>query len=205
MSALRFEDQRSAHDFETFARRALRIAPDGAMRLQASDTVLASWVEVLPGRTLTHSGLTLGLRVQRLAESAHVDVAVSLASLRDRLARGMEQTLSVPPQEVSAPWLGITPPRSGWEPVAATTTARLQEIAREGIAEVAAGTPDVAGAAAVASLRERVWGRVQPEGFPAAVAFAADALGFVIGDEAQWHRCGPWGRLSTPAGYVLTR
>lgn len=205
MTTLHFEDQRSADDFATFVRRALRVAPDGALRLQTSGTVLASWVEVLPGRSLTHTGLTLGLRVQRLTQPADLDIAVALVAVRDRLARGVETVFFVPPQQVSAPWLGISAPRSGWEPAATIAVARLQEIAREGIAEVAAGTPVVAGAAAVANLRERVWGRVPEEGMPAGAAFAADALGFLVGDEASWHRCGRWGRLSTPAGFVLTR
>lgn len=205
MTDLRLDDERSAADFATFVGRALRVNPDGALRLQAAGEVLACWVEVLPGRGLMRSGLALALRVQRLAEPAWLDTAVALAALRDRLARGIIDTIPVPPQEVSAPWLAITPPRSGWQPVASVTVERLRDAARVGVLEVADGTPPGAGAAAVADLRQRVWSRSVDDVVPAGAAFAADALGFLAGEAAQVHRAGPWTRLSTPAGYVLTR
>lgn len=207
MSALHLEDEQAAADFATFVGRALRVAPDGAMRLQAAGEVLAGWVEVLPGRGLMHSGLTLGLRVQRLAQPAQLDVAVALVALRDRLARGIGETIPVPPQQVSAPWLGISAPRSGWTQVGEVSAESLRDAARVGVLQVADGTPDGAGAAAVAALRERVWSRPVQDVLPAGAAFAADALGFLGSSTgpALVHRCGAWTRLSTSAGYVLTR
>lgn len=205
MTSLRLEDERAAADFATFVGRALRVNPDGALRLQAAGEVLACWVEVLPGRGLVHSGLALGLRVQRLAEPASLDTAVSLAALRDRIARGLDDAIPVPPHEVSAPWLAISPPRSDWEPVAELSVERLRDAARVGVLEVADGAPEGSGAAAVADLRHRVWTRAVDEVVPAGAAFAADALGFLVGETAVVHRRGPWTRLSTPAGYVLTR
>jgi hypothetical protein len=90
----------------------------------------------------------------------------------------------------------------------------LQRTASEGIAEVADGTPDGAGAHAVTALRERVWGRLvgadgagslEPE-YPAALAFAAYALGFLApGTESTIATNGRWTRLTTPAGHTLTR
>lgn len=205
MSSLRFEDAHSAADFATFVRRAMRLSPDGAVRLQCAGSVLASWVEVLPGRSLTHSGLVLGLRVQRLAAPVELDITVALRAVADRLARGVDDVLPVPPQEVSAAWRAISPPRAGWEPTSTIAVGVLREAAASGIREVAEGAPEGSGAAAVASLREQVWGRVIDDEVPAGAAFAAGALGFLVGDVAQWHRAGRWGRLSTPAGYVLTR
>lgn len=205
MTQLRLEDDRAAADFATFVGRALRVNPEGALRMQSAGEVLACWVEVLPGRGLMHSGLALALRVQRLAEPVTVDTAVALTALRDRIARGITDTIPVPPQEVSAPWLAITPPRSGWEPVASIAVDRLREAARIGVLEVADGAPAGSGAAAVADLRQRVWSRPVADVVPAGAAFAADALGFLVGDSAAVHRAGPWTRLSSPAGYVLTR
>ncbi|MBD2758433.1 hypothetical protein IEE94_02760 [Yimella sp. cx-573] len=205
MTTLQLEDAQAGTDLATFVRRALRVSPDGAMRIQAIGSVLATWVEVLPGRSLTHAGLTLGLRVQRLAEEVEIDVAVPLVALRDRFAREEGSSISLPPQQVSASWLAITPPRSGWEAHEEIATESLRDAARLGVLEVADGTPPGAGAAAVAALRERVWGRRLNDDIPAGAAFAADALGFLVGDTATWHRHGPWGRLATPAGFVLTR
>jgi hypothetical protein len=44
-------------------------------------------------------------------------------------------------------------------------------------------------------------------GVPTGVAFAADAFGFVAAgqDDATLHRAGPWVRLSTARGHVLSR
>ncbi len=205
MSEVVLEDERAAADLATFVRRALRLDADGAVRLQADGGVLASWVQVLPGQGLTRSGTVLGLRVGRLAEPATVDVAVPLVALRDRFARDESARIPLPPNEVRPAWVAITPPRTGWETVGVVDRETLRTTAREGIDEVAAGTPDGAGAAAVATLRERVWGRTDEAGMPAGVAFAAEALGFLGEGTITWHRNGPWGRLSTPTGHVLAK
>ena len=81
------------------------------------------------------------------------------------------------------------------------------------IAEIAAGAPAGSGAAAVADLRRRVWSQPLPVGADpeapepgptAGLAFGAYALGFVA-EPVTWHVAGPWRRLSTPSGHVLTR
>lgn len=205
MTELLLEDDRAAADLATFVRRALRVDADGAIRLQVGGEVLASWVQVLPGQGLTRSGTVLGLRVGRLAEAAAVDVTVPLAALRDRFAREETARISLPPNEVRPPWVAITPPRTGWESVGVLDREVLAATARAGIDEVAAGTPDGAGSAAVAALRERVWGRTDDWGMPAGVAFAAEALGFLGEGTVTWHRAGPWGRLTTPTGHVLAK
>ena len=88
--------------------------------------------------------------------------------------------------------------------------ADLLAVAREGIAEVAQGAPEGSGASAVADLRARVWGRstatVPP--VPAGTAFGLHALGFLrpeAGAQAQVHTIGPWTRVATDRGFVLTR
>jgi hypothetical protein len=102
----------------------------------------------------------------------------------------------------------------------------LRRAARSGIEEVAAGTPQIAGAAAVAKLRALVWGRplLGHTELPAGAAFAAEAFGFlgtsrstggVDADEVfdqelnqdavSLHRAGRWWRLSTNRGHVLAR
>ena len=101
----------------------------------------------------------------------------------------------------AAGWLG-----SPVEPVASET---LQRTAAEGIAEVTDGAPEGSGAAAVASLRAQVVAPTRSPGrpdAPAALAFAAYALGFLSpGVEATVATSGPWTRLTTPAGHALTR
>ncbi|HSP60564.1 MAG TPA: hypothetical protein VLO09_05850, partial [Ornithinimicrobium sp.] len=180
---LRFGDGETVADLATYAGRALTLDEDGAVRLQASGRVLAAWVCVLPGQGLTRSGTVLGLRTMPLADEHDLDVAVPLRGLTDRFARraatgdaGTE--LAVPPSTVSPPWTALTPPRGGWEPVGRVAVGDLLAAAREGVAEVAQGTPEGAGAAAVATLRARVWGRELAAGVPAGAGLAVLSLGF---------------------------
>lgn len=209
MAALAFDGRHATDDFGLYVRRAVRLDESGAMRLQVGAGVLAAWVGVLPGRGLANEGLTLGLRTMQVVDTGpdttDLDVCVPLAGLRDRLARDPEGPVRVPPQELTPGWAGVTPPRSGWEPVGTVDVELLRRAAQDGIREIAAGTPEGAGSLAVATLRATVWGRPVAGGVPAGAAFAAHALGFLVGDLATWHRAGPWGRLSTPVGHVLTR
>lgn len=236
VSELVLADAESLQDLGRYAARARALDADGAVRLQAVGPVLASWVCVLPGSGLMGTGTTLGLRTSALDVPAELDVLVPLAAVSDRVARpGERAVLPVPPMTVSAAWAAVSPPRAGWQVVGSVDSEALQRVASDGIAEVADGTPEGAGSAAVAALRERVWGRAVPiaetsveadagvagglasangdnvggEGgptYPAALAFAAYALGFLtLGGESTLATNGRWTRLTTPAGHALTR
>lgn len=218
MSDLLLADVASLDDLRTYAARARRLDPEAAVRLLAAGPVLAAYVGVLPGRGVTGSGATLGLRVFGLAEPAEVDVTVPAAAVLDRLAREPvldrvaregsdpgEARLPIPPMSVFVPWAGITPPRSGWEPYAAFPGADVIAAAEAGIAEV--GVAGTGLAAQVEALRSRVW--AQPLGespAPAGLAFAAYGLGFVHPQESvTLLRAGRWWRLTAPGGHALAR
>ena len=227
VSELVLADAESLQDLGRYAARARALDAEGAVRLQAVGVVLASWVGVLPGSGLMGAGTTIGLRTSALAVPAELDVVVPLAAVSDRVARpGERAVLPVPPMTVSAAWAAVSPPRSGWQPVGTVTAEALQRTASDGIAEVADGTPDGAGSHAVTALRARVWGRMVSAadggdagvagevgggleggaGFPAALAFAAYALGFLTpGTESTLATNGRWTRLTTAAGHALTR
>lgn len=218
--SLPLADVESLQDLGSYVARARRLDAEGAVRLQAVGGVLAAWVCVLPGHGLLGEGLVLGLRTMPLDTAAgpvELDTTVPLAAVTDRMARRaatgeVGARLPVPPTTVSPPWTALSPPRSGWEPVGEVPVAALRRTAREGVEAVGRGTPPGAGAHAVAALRQRVWeAPVQEDGSPAArllpagAGFAADALGFLGPRDGLVHRCGPWTRLTLPAGYVLTR
>ncbi|MDT0214688.1 hypothetical protein Q9R29_12415 [Rothia sp. ARF10] len=239
VSELVLADAESLQDLGRYAARARALDADGALRLQAVGPVLAAWVCVLPGSGLMGTGTTLGLRTSALAVPVELDVVVPLAAVSDRVARpGERAVLPVPPMTMSAAWAAVSPPRAGWQVVGSVGSEALQLVASGGIAEVADGTPEGAGSAAVAALRERVWGRMVPlasttadpvvdvagdlartngDGvggdkgpggptYPAALAFAAYALGFLtLGGESTLATNGRWTRLTTPAGHALTR
>jgi hypothetical protein len=209
-----FGDPRGLADLETFLGRARRANPDGAVRLQVAGGLALVTVAVLEGGGLLGEGTVLGLRVVRVRAVGHdagaaLDTTVSFASLADRLARrDASSVLAVPPTTVRAPWGGLTPPRDGWEPVGRLTSEAVDAVAREGISQVAAGTPDGAGAHAVTALRRRVWGAMTDTVPPVAagLAFGAHVLGFTApGTEASVSTNGRWTRLSTARGHVLVR
>jgi len=212
--SLRLLDRQTFGDLGTFVARARRLDEDGAARLVGHGAVLAVYVSPLHGG----GGPTvLGLRTLALAEPSDLDVTVPLAALGDRLAAAPTGTteavpLPVPPMTASgASWAGMSPPRTGWDPRGLVEPGLLRRVAEEGIARVAAGTPDGAGALAVARLRALVWGEPIPglDDVPAGVAFAAEALGFLTAatddEPAALLRRGPWVRVTTATGHVLGR
>lgn len=212
MSSLLLADDATLTDLATYVGRAHRVDPGGAIRLMARGEVLAAYVSPVHGG----GGPTvIGLRVLQLTQGADVDTTVALAALTDRFARlptsapGVSVELAVPPAAaVGVTWAGMSPPRSGWQVLGAIAQDLLLDAARQGIEEVAAGAPDGAGAAAVAQLRGRVWGRDLPGvvGVPTGAAYAAQALGFIGADEPlALFSSGAWRRLTTSRGHVLTR
>jgi len=199
-----------ATDLATFVGRAQRIDPDGSARLVASGPVLAAYASPVHG---AGGPTVLALRVHGLMEPAEVDVTVPLVALSDRFARlqrvsGPRRLVLPPSQPAAVPWAGLSAPRSGWTAVGDVGTDELTDVARRGSEEITAGAPAGSGAAAVARLRARVWGRplTQHPDVPAGVAFVLDAFGFLVPSEpVQIHANGSWRRLTTSRGHVLTR
>lgn len=204
-----FGDPRGLADLGTFLARAGRANPGGAVRLQVVGDLLVATVAVIEGSGLLGEGTVLGMRIVRVAEAQPLDTTVSFASVNDRLARDLAgTTFSVPPTTVRAPWSGLTPPRDGWEPVGQLDGSALDSIARQGISQVAEGSPEGAGGHAVEALRRRTWAvmsdTVPP--IPAGLAFGAHVLGFTVaGQPASVAAQGRWTRLSTCRGHVLAR
>jgi len=210
--SLVFPDRESLTDLGSYAARAKVLDDEGAMRLQASGTTVAAYVGILAGRGLMGEGAVLGLRVMALAEPVDLDVTLPLAAVTDRTARPSPHSGPVefvlPPVTVNPVWAALAPPRSGWEPVAEVAADVVNSVAREGISEVALGAPEGSGAAAVATLRQRVWttmSRTDPA-LPAGLALAAYGLGFVVeGEPLRLYAHGRWTRLSSSVGHALMR
>lgn len=212
MSTIEFPNARSREDFNTFVLRARKVHPLGDIRLQTVNSLLVMTVAVLEGSGLMGGGTVLGMRVVPATATEPVDVTVSFASVRDRLARSdlAPTTFPVPPTTVNAPWAAVSPPRSGWERAGTLEPAEVDHIAAVGIEAVAAGTPPGAGTHAVKGLRQRVWGELSETepAIPAGLAFAAYALGFTRpGEPVVVSRHGDWDwiRLSTSLGHCLAR
>jgi hypothetical protein len=204
-----FGDPRALADLGTYLGRARRANPEGAVRLLVVGDLLVTTVAVIEGSGLMGEGTVLGMRVVRVAGSMPMDATVSFASVADRLARpGTGSTLSVPPVTVRVAWAALTPPRDGWEPVGTLPTEVVESIARQGIAEIAEGSPEGSGSHAVDALRRRVWTRLSDSVPPVAggLAFGAHVLGFLApGEQASVAAQGRWTRMSTSRGHVLVR
>lgn len=210
-AALRFADTHTVADFRTFTARA-RANDDSGMRLVAVGGVLAAYVCTLRPTVLGEAVPTvLGLRTMGLAEDAQVNVTVPLGSVLDRLARMPEGDVvfPVPTVTVTENWAGVLPPRSGWSAAGTVGSDAIEQVARDGITEVAETLPERPGAPLVSSARIAVWGRPMsgvPGAVPAGAAFGALSLGFLeAGADTTVFTNGRWSRLSTARGHVLVR
>lgn len=214
--AFTLQDSLALDDLSTYLSRAGRVE-DGSVRLIAASGVLAVYVAVFyPSGLLDESPTVLGLRTFSLPEREAFDAVVPVGSLLQRIANRKDEvtdasapvSVSLPMQVHTVSWAAISPPRGGWTPLPATSSAVLDGVAREGIDEVAAAIPTGTGEQIVHKVRSHVWGRPIPglEHVPAGAGFAALSLGFLSGDEpVQIFETGPWTRLTTRRGHVLAK
>lgn len=115
------------------------------------------------------------------------------------------------PEAVSTvTWAGISPPRGGWLARGELAAELLEDIAKQGMAELAHASPVSPGEAMLRKIRAEIWGAqhnfsgIPP--LPKAAAFAAVSLGFLYPLEPVRHfSAEDWQRLSTSYGHVLIR
>ena len=207
-------DEQTAADLQSYLARAKRLDPDGLVRLRAFGDVLAAYVAPIFAGNLMDSGPTvLGLRTCELAAPAEVDALVPIGAVQERLARllGESDIKEFKIQLIEtqrAPWAGISPPRQGWEQVGTINETVLTQIARDGIAEVAASLPESVGGPIAARIRGEIWGRgIDLESkIPTGAAFAAAGLGFLTeNEEVGLYQAEGWIRLSSEHGHVLAK
>lgn len=207
-------DEQTAADMQAYLGRAKRLDPDGLVRLRAFGAVLAAYVAPIYSGNLMDSGPTvLGLRTCELAEPAELDALVPIASVQERLAKLLSDNETVEfkiqlLETQRAPWAGISPPRQGWESLGSINESRLTQIARDGIAEVAASLPESVGGPIAARIRGEIWGRgIDLESrVPTGAAFVAAGLGFLTEDEeVGLYSAEGWVRLSSEHGHVLAK
>jgi hypothetical protein len=116
--------------------------------------------------------------------------------------------VELPATGLAPAWAGIAPPRSGWSPLPGLAASTLASRAQWGIASVAQAMPQNPGEDAVRAVRATVWGAPDDAlgGLPLGVAFAAFALGFIVGEEtAPVLAAGPWTRISLTRGHLIVR
>lgn len=202
-SQLVLADAPTTKDVLTFVGRAGRISDEG-VRLQATGGVLAlSAAALAPQGLFDQTPTVLGMRVVHADPELVCDIVVASLTATDD-----ERVLDLPETGLSPAWAGIAPPRADWERIGRIAASVVAQRAQWGISAVARGMTEGAGEEAVRALRAAIWGEPEDDllGLPRGVAFAADAFGFISGEEdVAVMRSGRWTRLAFRRGHVLTR
>lgn len=196
-------DPDTAKDVLTFVGRATRITEDG-VRLQAANGVLALTTAALaPHGLFDQTPTILAMRIVHADPELECDIVVDQLTAADEPHR-----LTLPDTGLSPAWAGVAPPRGAWTPVTTLPASVVAQRAQWGISAVAHGATPGSGEEAVRALRAAIWGEPDDDlgGLPRGVAFAADALGFISGEEqVPVMRSGRWTRLAFRRGHVLAR
>lgn len=212
-TALRFAHEWDARDTQTFLQRAKRLGC-GYVRLQVVGEALVTTVPVREKQGLLDTNpLVLGVRVCEVGpRSAAVDRVVEVQAVLDRLARDLAG-FELPVGHAGQSWAAVTPPRDGWIPAGTMTSGQLETVAKEGI-EAVAGANGL-GIKIVDEIRRTTWSREivvdsMHSRIPAGAALAAFGLGQLPqankeAEQVAVSMNGPWIRLSTSRGHVLTR
>lgn len=211
---LMLADRSTREDLRNYLQRLVRVG-EAEVRMQTRGNALAVYgCTQAPQGLLDDTAVVLVMRAFALeyAPDERVDIVVEARALTDRLARmgendnGPDLGLVLPDTLATAAWAGVLPPTSGWQARGEIDARSLAQVAEEGMARVAAAVPTDVGDPIVKQVRRAVWGSEIAPGLPAAVAFAAEGLGFLLGvDRMSIAVSRSWTRLSSAHGYVILR
>lgn len=180
-----------------YLERLVALDNRAAVRLQAGGSVIGVW----SGPPFE----VVALRPVALAANASVDATVSAQRFLERVREAATVEL---PSTVSGPtWVGLLPPRSGWEERTRGDVANVRasvDAAKSFFRERAAGVTD---RTALETIAQDVWERTSLGEVPVRSAHAAESLGLMGpgGGVAVAYSTDTWTRLSVPGGSVATR
>jgi hypothetical protein len=184
-----------------YLERLLRLDDRAAVRLQASGRVLGVW----SGPPFD----VVALRPAALAAPADLDVTVSARRLSERLPDAGPQgaTIEVPDVVTGPSWVGLLPPRSGWEERARTSVAQVRSAVDSAVHFFRLRSQGVTGRGELDAIAADVWQRACVGEVPVRCAHAAELLGLLGPDDGEVvaYRESGWLRLQTPGGSVACR
>ena len=180
-----------------YLERLVALDNRAVVRLQGEGTVLGVW----SGPPFE----VVALRPVALSRPARLDVTVSAQRMSERAAEG--GPIDLPPTVSGPTWVGLLPPRGGWEERARGDVASVRasvESAKQFFRERAEGVTDQASLEQIAG---DVWERACLAEVPVRCAHAAESLGLMgPGDGvAVAYATDTWLRLAVPGGSVAAR
>jgi hypothetical protein len=194
---LQLADKVEQQGLVQYLERLVALDNRAAVRVQAGGQVMGVW----SGPPFE----VVAMRPVALGAPAQLDATVSAQRLLERVASDRTATL---PEPVSGPsWVGLLPPRSGWEERLRGDVANLRasiDMAKHFFRERAEGVDD---RSRLEQIAHDVWERTCLAEVPVRCAHAAESLGLLgPGDGvAVAYATDTWLRLAVPGGSVATR
>ena len=188
-----------APGLRSYLERLVGLDTRAAVRLQASGRVLGVW-----------SGppfQVVALRPVALTAPSDLDVTVSAQRLLERLTDAVDLSLAVPPAVPGPAWVGLLPPRSGWEEQGRTSVRQVRSAVTAAKAFFRQRAEGVTDRVQLDSIAADVWQRAVLAQVPVRCAHAAESLGLLGPDDAEvvaWAATG-WLRLGCDGGSVAAR
>jgi hypothetical protein len=197
MTTLRLANGWESDGLCQYLERLVLLDNRAAVRLQAAGKVLGVW----SGPPFE----VVALKPVALAAPLELDDTVSAQRLLERLAEGAEA--DVPPAVTGAMWVGLLPPRSGWQERARGDVANVRSAIDTAKYFFRQRTEGVTERAKLEDAANDVWERACLAEVPVRSAHAAEALGLLgPGDgEVVAYATEAWTRLAAPGGSVSAR
>ncbi len=201
MTKLQFADSDQRADLEAYLGRLLQYDRRAVVRMQAAGRVLG---------VFGHPPFdVLSLRAVALAEDARLDATVSADELLESIDAGAN-AVSVPAQVTGPGWVGLLPPRTGWEPLGRMPADEVAQVVLDGVREFRARAErlpaDQRTRTAYDAIAAEIWSRPVVAGIPLRAAHAAHSLGFLrAGAVVAAYATATWWRLDGAYGTVSMR
>jgi hypothetical protein len=200
VTQLRLADEAEAAGLAGYLDRLLALDPRAAVRVQAGGRVCGVW-----------SGppfQALALRPVALTAAAEVDQTVSGTRLRERLDLATQGSgLELPPSVPGPSWVGLLPPRTGWEERGRASTRQVRESVKAATQFFRLRAEGVTERVELDAIAADVWERAALGEVPVRAAHAAEALGLLGPDDGEVVALAAagWQRLRAPGGSVAVR
>ncbi|MFL6180694.1 MAG: hypothetical protein ACJ73J_00140 [Actinomycetes bacterium] len=197
MTAIELTSDAERRALVQYLERTVALDNRAVVRLQARGSTLGVW----SGPPFE----VVALRAASLAFDADLDVTVSAQRLSQQLTSS--GPLELPPQLSGPTWVGLLPPRVGWEERLRGDVAGVRAAvgsAKQFFRERAAGVDE---RAELERIAQDVWERPCLAEVPVRCGHAAESLGLMgPGDGvAVAYATDTWVRLAVPGGSVSTR